>query len=178
MTRRNSGPTGQRSILARQRQQQALLLRLAGLSMSEIGVKIGMTKARVGQYLKNALEEFREDIGQGVEELRAIETAKLDQLQVALSKRINETQNAKGGVDIKAVNSMLRLMERRAALLGLDVQPQKERDDPNKIASIGAAMFTAAARVLEMERQGILPRGRLIDSTAIRNEPTDGTANQ
>lgn len=172
---RKEPPNSARRLEKLEKQRNALRLRKSGYSFSQIAEIIGCTKQRVGQLINESLQEYRDDIGQGSAELRVLELARLDEMQKVVQKRIDASKPTPLKIDLQAINLSIRIMERRAALLGLDIQEQKQLDDPNKLLSLGAAMFAAATRVLEMERQGILPRGRVIEHNEPANEPTSAT---
>lgn len=99
-----------------ERERRVIELRRAGYTFDDIAKAVGYSfasgaHAAYRRALKRTLQEA------GVEELREAEVDRLDRLQRALW-----TQALTG--DVKAISTLLRLMERRARLLGLDA-PQK-----------------------------------------------------
>jgi hypothetical protein len=100
------------------RERQVLELRRAGATFDDIAVRLGFAnKSGAWQAYKRALDRTLVDAG--ADELRAIEADRLDRLQ----QRVWVL--ALGG-DLPAVNVMLRIMERRARLLGLDAPVKQE----------------------------------------------------
>lgn len=98
-------------VASHERKLQALELRKAGVSFQAIADALGYRSASgafaaVKAALKTTLRE-------PANELRELELARLDALLLPLWRR------AQGGDD-KAVDRCLRIMERRARLLGLD----------------------------------------------------------
>jgi len=108
-----------------EKQRTALQLRKKGLSFSEIAEIVGCTKQRIGQLINESLQDYRNDIASGADELRVLELARLDDLQQVVQRRINASKPLPIKVDLQAVMVMLKIMQRRSELLGLDVQPKK-----------------------------------------------------
>ena len=101
----------QRQVDALQRQKQALELRCAGRSYRDIAEALGYrgpsgAHSAVMSALKRTLQE-------PADELRKLEVARLDRMLWALWKQV-----IKG--DGGAIDRVLRIMERRAKLLGID----------------------------------------------------------
>jgi hypothetical protein len=98
------------------RQTEALSLRQAGKTFAEIAAKLGYSDH---SGARNAvLAALRENAAEPNAEMRALELARLDALQAALW--LNATAGHLGAVD-----RVLKVMERRARILGLDAPPQK-----------------------------------------------------
>jgi hypothetical protein len=94
--------------------KQAIELRIAGHSWQEIATKLGFAgKSGAFKLVQNAL---REQLREPAEELRQIEFVRLEAMTLGLWKR------AKRG-DVGAIDRVLKLMDRRAKLLGLDLSP-------------------------------------------------------
>lgn len=94
-----------------QKRQQIVELRRSGLSWREIGNVIGLDPKGVRQHYLTAISTALQDAG--AEELRAEEGDRLDRLQRAAWAK------ALAG-DLPAIHTVLRIMERRAKLFGLD----------------------------------------------------------
>jgi hypothetical protein len=94
--------------------REAMGLRLAGLNYEQIGRRMGFTRQRAHQLVKEELSRINAERNEAAEQLRTIEAERLDRLQSALWLR------AMAG-DLHAIDRVLRVMERRAKLLGLDV---------------------------------------------------------
>lgn len=115
-----------RRIDARAKDLEALQLRKAGMSyeqiaraMTERGMKISSSGAH--KAVSRALDELVNQVAEEAKEVRALELARLDQLQLAAWER------AMAG-DTASIETIRRLMGRRAALLGLDRQDELEGD--------------------------------------------------
>ena len=107
----------QDAVNALERQLKALELRKAGVGYDEIAKALGF-KWKSGAFaaVKRALKEVKREPCQ---ELIVLEAERLDKMQTALwAKAIRG--------DYGAVDRILRIMERRAELLGLDAPEKQE----------------------------------------------------
>lgn len=95
---------------------RALELRQQGLSYRAIGAEIGKSSSQAHKYVARALQETT---AEAVDDLRRLEGERLDKLQNSL------WQEAISG-NHGAVDRVLRVMERRAKLLGLDAPEKRE----------------------------------------------------
>jgi len=102
--------TSQRRLEAFERGCQALELRKQGLSYTEIGAQLGLTKT--GAY-KSIMRALKRTMQEPADELRQIEGARLDTAQSAIWDKV------KGG-DVLAIDRFVRISERRSKLFGLD----------------------------------------------------------
>lgn len=111
--------TSKKRISAKEKQAKALGLRKEGKSYDEIAVSVGY-KSRQGaqQAVKRALDAL---VGEPAVELVQVELARLDDLQSA------HTVAARGG-DARATEVVLKVMEQRAKLLGLNHNERKLAD--------------------------------------------------
>ena len=139
-----NAPSSSRRLLALQRRQEATRLRMAGLSFREIAQRVGVTPRRAWVMVQESLSEMRRDIEGNVAELRAMELARLDVAQAALWKRVLAGEDG-------AVSSLIRIMDRRAKLLGLDAPQQVaqtlsiEYDSGKRVESAFALLGVRAA---------------------------------
>lgn len=102
-----------------ERQAQAVEMRIAGKSSVEIGEALGVTRKTAWALIRDAMEQRREEIAEGAETLRAIETERCEGYIASL-------REAALAGDTAAHRALLRWHERLAKLQGLDVQ----RDAP------------------------------------------------
>lgn len=93
--------------------EAALNLRRAGLSYERIGEKLGLGKTMAHKLVQQGMEQARQQIVAGADELRAIEVSRLDGMLEKLWPKA-----AKG--DPHSIDRVLKIGERRAKLLGLD----------------------------------------------------------
>jgi DNA-binding CsgD family transcriptional regulator len=110
------GPHSKRSairIRAREREERALELRKAGATYKAIGDALGCHESTAYDAVKRGLDRLLERIHESVAEARALDLARIDRLTFALWPK------ASAG-DAHAIDRVVRLMKRRAALLGLD----------------------------------------------------------
>jgi hypothetical protein len=92
------------------RRQQALDLRLAGATYRQIGERLGVSPPIAWKHTQAALQQAPHEPAQ---EVREIELARLDRLHMA------HWPQALGG-SVEATDRVLKLMDRRVRLLGLD----------------------------------------------------------
>lgn len=96
-----------------ERQQKALELRRMGLGYAEIGAQLGIGKSQSHRLVVEALEDAIAQINLDADHLRAEEVSRLDGMLRGL------WPDARKG-NLGAVDRVLKIMERRAKLLGLD----------------------------------------------------------
>lgn len=105
--------TASAKVQSLQRQAQAIELRRAGLGFAEIASRLGIGKSQAHRYVVAGMQEARDQINAQADELRAEEVSRLDAMLSGLWPAAR-----KGGV--AAVDRVVKIMERRAKLLGLD----------------------------------------------------------
>ncbi|MFT4282590.1 helix-turn-helix domain-containing protein [Microbacterium sp.] len=102
-------PTARRAAKAT-RMQEALTMRLAGVSIRTIATRMGVHPSTVYAWVRDAITGIP---AEQADELRRLELERLDALFSAVWR------DALAG-DTKAIDVCLRLMTRRAALVNLD----------------------------------------------------------
>lgn len=129
MARKKANP-GQ-SEQAAERRVKAIELRKAGLSYRQIGEQLGVSEQQAWRDVKKALADLAEMEQDHAREYRQLELERLDALlsPLWLRARGRRIQHDDGTVedvppDYAAVDRVMRLMEARRRLLGLDVQPE------------------------------------------------------
>lgn len=100
------------TIAAAEKRRAALLARQRGLSWAAVAAEVGYSSA--GGAHSAAMQALRDIPREAAEELRRVELETLNELQTALRKKLDEKPSA------FLVDSILRVMERRSKLLGLD----------------------------------------------------------
>jgi hypothetical protein len=108
---RSKLPTNPRMALAAERREKMLELRIAGASERAIAKEMGLASATVHEGLKIAVEELKSHTLMLADDYRRIELERLDKMTLSLFTRRNDPRTA---------DTLLRIMERRAKLLGLD----------------------------------------------------------
>ena len=117
---RKTRVSSRRSILTRQKGQEAVKLRQAGATHLQIANQLGYA-SESGAYkaVMRELQETAHDQSEGTEAVRQLELNRLDQMLFTLYPQILQG-------DQGAINTALRIEERRASLLGLDAPKQFE----------------------------------------------------
>ena len=100
---------------------EILALRIQGLSQKSIAKKLDINSSTVSRSIKRLTKEAVTP--EVVDQLVLVELERLDKLTAAV------WNNAMSGDD-KAVNTALRIMERRARLMGLDAPVRTELAGP------------------------------------------------
>lgn len=98
---------------ATQRQANAVRLRKEGHSYRDIADLLNCSVSTAFTDVQKALEEIRKQTKEDIETIRSLELERLDMMLSAVNPA------AMAG-DVKAVLATLKIMERRAKLLGLD----------------------------------------------------------
>jgi hypothetical protein len=99
-------------VVGHERDRQAAALRIAGLTYQQIADRLGYAGAS-GAYKAAERALFGEQVSETVDNLRQLEGARLDDLLVGLWVA------ARAG-NVGAIDRVLKIMERRARLFGLD----------------------------------------------------------
>lgn len=102
-----------RRAVAAERRIDALALRKRGATYDEIGKALGITRQSAHALVKTAMDDLREQASDGAAEVMVLELERLDRMFAGLYP------DAANG-NVQAVNAVLRIMERRARMLGLD----------------------------------------------------------
>lgn len=104
--------TGEKENVA-DRRRNVLAKRKEGKSVRQIAAELSVPRATVGDDLKKVMDELATETRADAEASRALELERLDDMYMALTKKI-----AQG--DYQAIDRAIRISQRRAALLGLD----------------------------------------------------------
>ena len=144
--------TSARVTKAEELRQKALALRRGGATFAGIATKLNIPKSTAHKAVSTAIAILREENRELALELMTLEANRLDALQMGVW-----SDAVKG--DIPAINAVLKIMERRAKLLGLDaptkVAPTKPRgDQPYQPGAMSAEERRARIAELEAKRRG------------------------
>ena len=123
MARTNVGTaakTSVRRIKTTEKTLKALDLRKKGFSYTQIGTKLGCARQTACRYVLSELENLADKCREEAARVRDLELQRLDDLYLVAWKAIAE------GSDLGAIDRCLRIMERRAKLLGLDAAEKVE----------------------------------------------------
>lgn len=125
-------PTEPRMVLAREREKEAVDLRIEGASFDLIAETLGYhDKSGARKAIMRALERYAPE---PLEELRRLELARLDVAQAGIWDGVRDG-------DLEAVDTFLKISTRRARLLGLDA--------PASLRIIPEGLIEAEIRELE-----------------------------
>ena len=113
---KDSGKLSSRQIVAAKKRAEALEYRLQGYTFEQIAQAIGCTQPRAWQLVDEALTAIKME---GLETARTLELMRLDAIQA------RHFGNAVAG-DMNASGMVLKVMERRSRLMGLDAPEKKE----------------------------------------------------
>lgn len=145
---------------AEELRREALYLRNTGASFAAIGKTLGVSKSAAFKAVNTALQALRDEIKEQAGLLQSQEADRLDQLQLGI------WSDATRG-NLQAIQTVLKIMERRARLLGLD-QPVKvaptnpQGDQPYQSGQMSDAEVDARIAELEAKhRGGLRDAGRL-----------------
>lgn len=125
MQNKRNNPTGRtnsKRVLAREREYRALELRKRGASFAEIGRQLGIGRSGAYKAVNRGLDRLNnkvEDAAQELQRMRTLEAERLNDMAESIWDAVIEG-------DTKKMEIMLKLMDRRAKLLGLD-QPSGVR---------------------------------------------------
>lgn len=123
MARTNVGAAAKssvRRIRTTEKTLKALELRKRGMNYTQIGEKLGCARNTACRYVLSELENLADKCREEAVHVRDLELQRLDELYLVAWKAIAE------GSDLGAIDRCLRIMERRAKLLGLDAAEKVE----------------------------------------------------
>lgn len=95
----------------------AVALRRDGLTYEKIGNRIGISKQTAHAMVIAALDERRRELAESVDDVRDTEVVRLDKMTAFLFRRLDSPKNEDPE---RTITALLKVSERRSALLGLD----------------------------------------------------------
>jgi len=117
--RKGIKPTHAANVLARERDLEAMELRKAGATYRQIGERQGTSLQAAYMRVKGVIAELTKLTAEEAVEVRKLELERLDVMLLGLWPK------ARAG-DERAVSVVLKIQERRSALLGLDAPKRQE----------------------------------------------------
>jgi hypothetical protein len=108
-----------RSLNARERENRAITLRKRGLTLKQIGQELGISPVAVHKRIKHVMARLDKATMDTAAEERYMESRALNLMTRAIMPIIRDV-NTPGGERCRAINTMIKIQERRAKLLGLD----------------------------------------------------------
>lgn len=118
-----------RKLKGLEREQAALELRKAGATYRAIGEALGVTPVGAYKAVMRAIAKLNARVIEEAEAVRRLELERLDDLLLAMWPQAKKGNQG-------AVDRVLRIMERRAKLLGLDAPMKQEMDVGDALARI------------------------------------------
>ncbi len=115
-------------MTAAERRAKAIELRKLGLTYRQIGEQVGVTESGAHKIVIGALRDLNAKSAESAADLRRLETERLDQLLVAVVGKARQGH-------LGAVDRVLRIMQRRARLWGLDA-PTTVKADSSHVHSV------------------------------------------
>ncbi len=113
------------AINATEMQLKSLELRKRAYSYEQIGKALGISKQAAYVHVKKALEHLRLEVTEVTDEVKQLELARLDAMIARLWRdAMPDDPNAEA--DHKKMETMLKVMDRRAKYLGLDAATKHE----------------------------------------------------
>lgn len=153
--------------------------RQAGVATAEIAKRFGVTTQTVNKAIQRQLEKLNREAFLAYPEVLRMELERLDSLQSAIwpltqhrKVKLDDGSEMMVEPDIKAINQVLQIMDRRSKLLGMDQNNVRVQMDVNTTSEIKASLHgvteavaldafdpeTEARALLEiMGRAGVLP---------------------
>lgn len=110
-----------------ERRKTAYQMRCAGYTYKRIAEELGITDGNAWQLVNRELQKTKQELSERGEELRQIEVARLDDATELCMQRIEMARETPDDahaaqLGMVAVNTLCKVSERRAKLLGLDKQ--------------------------------------------------------
>lgn len=115
--------TGSRTAVTQERRRMAFELRKAGATYDEIGKSLGITRQSAYGLVSKVLEDLQAQTAEDAAAVKAMELQRLDAMLKGLWPAAS-----KGSP--QSVEKALKVMERRARLLGLDAPTKHAHTDP------------------------------------------------
>lgn len=112
---------GPRKVKRGERLISIIELRISGLTYEEIGRKLGVSRQRAHQLVMKAIAEQQRELDEDVKRLVHIELRRVEAIISQLWPR---------RYDPRVADSILRAIERRAKLAGLDAPERRELSGP------------------------------------------------
>ena len=106
-----------RRCRAENARKKAFTLRLAGMTYEQISIKLKVTKKMAWDYVVGTLKEMKEETFEDALKVRELEVTRLDGILAKLWPRRQDPRTA---------DTIIRLMDRRAKVLGLDMASQSK----------------------------------------------------
>lgn len=167
-------------MAAAERKKTAVELRKLGFSYQKIADKIGVSRQAAHKMVLKALQELNQETAEGAEEVRRLELERLDEWHLRVAQEMT------AGRALPAIDRGLRIMERRAKLVGLEPPPEVDAataatrelhqifkatpldsDDSYRLATFLAALATDPPRMDPEEALRRYKAGEILGSSSV-----------
>lgn len=129
-------------LRGREREIKAMELRKSGATYAAIGEALGISEQGAYKAVIRALDKLNAKVIEGAEQLRRLELERLDRLFLAVYPK------AIGG-SYEAIDRALKIMARRARLLGLDAVERAEVTWREEVISLLRSGSISVEQVIE-----------------------------
>ena len=123
--KRQRGTTGKRAIRSRMLESRSVEMRLEGRPYSAIGTELGVQPGVACRAVQRVLERTAKQTGETADKVRELELCRLDKAHSLIWERVMSA-DIDPPVVLKAIETMLKIMDRRAKFLGLDAIDRAE----------------------------------------------------
>lgn len=137
-------PTRPENIAITQKHLKAMELRKAGLSFDQIAKQLGYKNSSCAHYAVRAC--LKKIIQEPAKEIRDMEVARLDDMLLSIWGEVRKGH-------LGAHDRALKIMERRAKLLGLDAPTKIDFDDAPMPVQINVNVVDASKKVVDVTDQ-------------------------
>jgi hypothetical protein len=137
---RTTSSTSKERIGRAKKATQCMRLRISGLTLDQVGEKMGFSGSRAGAIIKQELARLNKTRTETAAQLARLELERLDYLFQAVWDK------AQRG-DIAAQKQCLAVMERRAKLLGLDAGDKPTAEPANVILSVNEVLIQSREEI-------------------------------
>lgn len=120
-----------KKLTALEREREAMRLRMSGMTYDDIAERLGITKQGAHKAVMRALGKLRTQVLEDASQLRSIEVQRLD---VLFNQMYGQAERGNQG----AVDRCIKIMERRAKLLGLDITEPEGGDSARTVYKLPA----------------------------------------
>ena len=140
---------GRERLTAAERRKRAVELRKLGLSYQKIADQLGVSQSGAHKMVTTALQQLNIKTAEDAAVVRRLELERLDEWLVRIAKELQD------GNILPAIDRGIRIMDRRARLLGLDIPVKRDDFDPTEkameVSTAVRAMFATVPPPPESE---------------------------
>lgn len=133
---RRTNATQRSAIRGKELEVAAVEMRKAGANYRQIGKALGVGPGTANKAVMRVLKRMESKLGEDIEVVRQIEVERLDDMLRSTATLVREG-------NLQAIDRWLKIMERRAKLLGLDLAPVQT-------ARLGVQVETASGDRVQM----------------------------